>query len=130
MMDTASPEPPDEPLLAVLAALFAHPAMTSAAAAASAIHNVFDTTISLDGAQDAGVAQEVPVHRAGALEGVEEHAEEHQHDHQQDLRPQAQPEGKHENRPQHDARDRVEHLDERPEDLGQETDPAKRDAAH
>jgi hypothetical protein len=52
-----------------------------------------------------------------------------EHDGERDLRRDAQPEPEDEDRPQHDARDRVHHLDIGREDVGEQLDAAERDAA-
>ena len=69
-------------------------------------------------AEHAGVGEHGRAHLLDALIDVEEHDEEHERDAERDLRPDAEPEPQREDRRQHDARQRVDHLDVRIEHRG------------
>ena len=83
------------------------------------------------GAQHPGVGEQVAVHLADALEGVEEHHEEHQHRGQRHLRARCPgPSATVNSEPEHDPRDRVRDLDVGAEHVGQEADLPEQDADH
>src|SRR3954452_10603257 len=79
-------------------------------------------------AEDPGVGHDVPIHFPHALEGVEEDHEEHQDRGEQDLRRTADAEGDDEDGPEHDAGDRIHHLDEGPEHVSEERALPQQDA--